>query len=157
MALARGGIERRKQLIGRIHPRLRQCIEQRRFACVGVTNQRDRNHVVARARTPARAPLLFRLLQPLAQPLYSDADQAAIDLDLFLARAAGFSESSALALQVRPAAHQARRKVLQLRQLDLQLAFAALRALREDVQDERGAIEYPKAERPLQIALLRRR
>jgi len=45
---------------------------------------------------------------------------------------------------------------LQLRQLDLQLAFAALRTLREDVQDERGTIEHPKSERLLKIALLSR-
>jgi len=47
--------------------------------------------------------------------------------------------------------------VLQLRELDLQLAFAALRPLRKDVQNQRGAVEHPNAERLLQIALLRRR
>jgi len=58
---------------------------------------------------------------------------------------------------VRPAAHQARRQALELRELHLQLAFGGLRALREDVQDEIGAVHHDAPELLLQVALLRRR
>ena len=57
------------------------------------------------------------------------ADHAAVELDLRFARAAARADAAALALQVGPAPHQPRRQVLQPRQLDLQLAFVALRAL----------------------------
>jgi hypothetical protein len=44
--------------------------------------------------------------------------------------------------------------MLQLRQLDLQLAFGALRALREDVEDEAHAIDDAAVQRALEVALL---
>jgi hypothetical protein len=46
--------------------------------------------------------------------------------------------------------------VLELGDFDLQLAFAALGALREDLQDQQFAVEHCDLERPLQVALLRR-
>ena len=73
--------------------------------------------------------------------------QPPVDLELLLARAAGLADAAALALQVGPAAHQPRRQVLELRELDLQLAFAASRALREDVQDQLGAVEHAAVQR----------
>ena len=44
-----------------------------------------------------------------------------------------------------------------LRQLDLQLALAGARTLRENIEDERRAVEYRAAGQLLQIAHLRRR
>ena len=61
-----------------------------------------------------------------------------------------------LALQVGPAAHQPRAEVLQPRQLDLQLAFVAARALGEDLEDQEGAVVDRQAELALEVALLRR-
>lgn len=46
--------------------------------------------------------------------------------------------------------------MLQLGKLDLQLALAAARALREDVDDEFGTVGDPDLPEPLQIALLYR-
>jgi hypothetical protein len=54
-----------------------------------------------------------------------------------------------------PAADKPRGEVLELRQLDLQLAFRALGPLREDVEDEAGAIDDATIEFALEIALLR--
>ena len=45
--------------------------------------------------------------------------------------------------------------MLELRELDLQLAFGALRALREDVEDQADAIDDAALERALEVALLR--
>src|SRR5207247_1988886 len=47
--------------------------------------------------------------------------------------------------------------VRELRQLDLELAFGAARALGEDVEDERGAVDHLDAERLAEVALLDRR
>ena len=57
----------------------------------------------------------------------------------------------------RPGADQPRQQVFQLRELDLQLAFARPRAPREDVEDQLRAIDDAALEPLLQLAQLRRR
>ena len=47
--------------------------------------------------------------------------------------------------------------MLQLGQLDLQLAFVALGAQREDIQDQRDPVDHAQVEQPFQVALLGRR
>jgi hypothetical protein len=63
-------------------------------------------------------------------------------------------DAALLALEVGPAAHQARRQVTELRELDLELALGAPRPPREDVEDEAGAVEHALADQPLEVALL---
>jgi hypothetical protein len=46
--------------------------------------------------------------------------------------------------------------MLELRDLDLQLALAALGALGKDLQDEQFAVEDRHVQRPFEVALLRR-
>ena len=46
--------------------------------------------------------------------------------------------------------------MLQLSQLDLQLAFVALGAQREDIQDQRDPVDHAQVEQPFQVALLGR-
>jgi hypothetical protein len=46
--------------------------------------------------------------------------------------------------------------VLELRQLDLQLAFVRARALREDVEDQAGAVDHAALGEFLEIAFLHR-
>jgi hypothetical protein len=58
---------------------------------------------------------------------------------------------------MRPSAHEARRHVLQLRELDLQLAFVRARALREDVENQPRAIDDAALGEFFEIALLHRR
>src|SRR5581483_436865 len=75
-------------------------------------------------------------------------------------RLAGTGEAdaaAALALEMRPSAHEARREMLQLRELDLQFAFVRARALGEDVEDQSRAIEHAALQELLEIALLARR
>ena len=83
------------------------------------------------------------------------AEQPAVGLELGLARPAQ-ADAALLSLEVGPAAHQARRQVLELGQFDLQLALEGARAQREDIQDQAGAVDDPALQRPLEIALLRR-
>ena len=107
-----------------------------------------------RARAPLHLAPVLQLIELAAQLGYALADGAPVQLDLLLAGSAGLAEAAALALEVRPAAHQARRQVLELRQLDLELALARARALPEDLQDQLGAVEHAAAELPFEVALL---
>ena len=89
--------------------------------------------------------------------LHALAEQAAVGLELRFAGTAIADAATALALEVGPAAHQARGDVLELRELDFELAFVAARALREDVEDQSRAIEHAALDELFEIAFLRGR
>ena len=84
------------------------------------------------------------------------AGQAAVGLDLGLARAPG-ADAAAEALEVGPQAAHAGEVVLQLGELDLQLALGAVGVGGEDVEDHGRAVDHRDAERLLEVALLARR
>ncbi len=67
------------------------------------------------------------------------------------------ADAAALTLEVAPAPDQPRRQVLQARELDLQLAFVALGARAEDLENQHRAIGDRDSEMALEVALLRRR
>src|SRR5688572_3152273 len=150
----RGRIQGGEQLVGGVGVGVRKRIEQRRLAGVGIADDRDRKHIAPDARAALHGALLLQLIQLSLQDLDSCCDVAPIELQLLLARTAGLAQAAALALEVAPAAHQPCRKMLQARELHLQLALAGLRALREDLQDQLGAIEHAALQRLLQVALL---
>ena len=60
-------------------------------------------------------------------------------------------------LEVRPQAAHPREVVLELRELDLELALGAVRVRGEDVEDDRRAVDHRDPERRLEVALLARR
>ena len=72
------------------------------------------------------------------------------------AGATPIANATSLTLQVRPATHQPGGHVLQARQLNLQLAFVALGARGEYVQDQAGTVGHGHAQMSFQIALLSR-
>ena len=154
--LARGGVERGKQLVGRIRARLDQRVEQRRLAGVGVADQRNVERALALALAALRLALALDLGEALLGALDRFADHAAVQFDLRLAGAAAAADAALLALQVAPAAHQARAEVLQARQFDLQLALVAAGALGEDFKNQQRAVVDRQADGALQIALLHR-
>ena len=55
-----------------------------------------------------------------------------------------------------PQAAHARQVVLELRELDLELALGAPRVLREDVEDQLGPVDDTQLERVLEASLLAR-
>ncbi len=131
-------------------------VQQRGLAGVGVARQRDRRQVRALALGAHRAA---RGLRPLQAPLERGdpvARQAAVGLDLALARAPG-ADTGAQALEMGPQAAHAGEVVLELRQLDLQLALGGVRVPGEDVEDHRGAVQHGHPHLLLEVALLPRR
>ena len=131
-------------------------IEQRRLAGVGVADQRDRRHrrlVPPLAQLRAAAADRVDLLRQDADAV---ADAAAVGFELGFAGAAR-ADAAAQPRQRVARSDQPRHQVLELRELDLQLAFPRARAAREDVEDELRAIDDLAIERAFEIAQLRRR
>ena len=150
-------VERGKQHVGLQHARAGHAVEQRRFAGIGVADQRGDRVRHARAAVAVElAPLLdlVELRLDARDPL---ADQAAIDFELAFARPAEKAEAAALALQMCPAFHQPAALIGQMRQLDLERALLGVRPAAEDFQDQPGAVEHLGVPRLLQVALLHRR
>src|SRR5690606_22103185 len=94
------------------------------------------------------------LFQSLEDGLFALAQLAAIEFDLFLTRATAGTDTALLPFQVGPAAHQARHRVLDLRQLDLQLAFVGTSALGKDIKDQANAVNHPALQGLFKVALL---
>ena len=155
MMLPHRGIERREQLVGDVGIGAGQRAEQRRLAGVGVARPAPATESGISARCCAAGlALLFDLLESRGQRLDALAEQAAVGFELGFAGTAIADAATALALEVGPAAHQARGDVLELRELHFELAFVAARALREDVEDQSRAIEHAPLDELLEIAFL---
>ncbi len=149
-------IERCEELVGRIRLRPRQPIEQRRLAGVRVPDECDGRNRRALALAACRLALGHDFIEAAVQCLDPVAEQAAVRFELSFTRTAK-SDTALLALQVSPSPDEPRCEMLELRELHLKLAFEAPRALREDVENESGAIEHTAFEERLEVALLTRR
>ena len=134
----------------------RERVQERRLADVRVAGERDARHLVALALTAHRRALLAQLAQAAAQQRDAGARQPPVGLELRLARASR-ADAAAEALEVLPHAAHALEVVLQLRQLDLELARRRVRVQREDVEDHARAVDDAHRELVLQRALLARR
>ena len=96
--------------------------------------------LAARAPAPALLALLGELLELALEVRDAVLGAAAADLQLRLARAAP-ADAAGEARERVVLLREARHRVLELRQLDLQLAVPALGALGEDVEDELRAVD----------------
>ena len=136
-------------------------VEQRRLAGVGVAGEGDARQRGALAPGPHHAAVALEPRQAPAQRGDAVAGQAAVGLDLALARAPGADAAvhpaGAEALEVGPEPPHAGHVVFELGQLDLQLALGRVGVVGEDVEDHRGAVDHRHAERRLEVALLARR
>ena len=81
--------------------------------------------------------------------------QPPVGLQLRLARASQ-ADAALLPLEVGPSAHQARRQVRELRELHLQLAFEAARALRKYVENQPVTVQNSTICELLEVAFLAR-
>src|SRR5690606_7858185 len=105
-------------------------------------DQRHGRHRDLRPRAAAGLALLLQLLEAAREQAHALPDQPPVAFELRFTRAAQADAAAALALEVGPAAHEARGDVLQLGEFDLQLALVAACAQREDVEDQAIAVEH---------------
>src|SRR5262249_18106474 len=118
---ARGRVERREQPVLGERPGAGQRVEQRRLPGVGVAHERNGERPTALPRAALHLAAALELAELVLEHLDARGDEAPVDLELGLAHPRQESLAAALALEVRPAAYQPRRSVLELRELDLQL------------------------------------
>ena len=123
------------------------------FTGVGVADERDDGDALAGALSAVEGPLLSHFLDLALEAGDALADEAAVGLKLGLAGAAG-ADAGAEAFEVGPLAAQPGEDVFVLGKLDLEAAFACVGVLREDIEDEGGAVENLDVERLLEVALL---
>jgi hypothetical protein len=135
---------------------MRQRVEQRRLAGIGVANQRNAEHIATHPRLALHATLARQLGQALLQQLDPIAKQAAVGLQLLFTRPP-HADATALPFQVSPAANQPGRQMLQLRQFDLQLALGARGPQGKNIENQTGAVDDAAFQQAFQIALLGRR
>src|SRR5262249_25553663 len=148
--------ERREELVRGECLRTRKPVEERGLAGIRVADQSYRAHLCAAPRAPLCGALALDARQPLPQNLCPNAEEPAVGLEL---RFAGPTQSDAafLPLEVGPAADQPCQLMLDLRELDLELALGAARPQREDVEDQARTVDDAALERALKVALLRSR
>ena len=150
------GIEGGEELVLHQHRGVGEGVEQRRLAGVGVADDGEDRQAAVVALPPAQVAVLGEAGHPPLQRGDPVAHPAAVDLQLGLAGAAA-ADAAGQARERVVAPGQARVEVLELRQLHLQLAVGALRPLREDVEDQLGAVEDLEAGGLGDVAGLRRR
>ena len=135
-----------------------QRVEQGRLAGVGVAGEGDPRQRGALAPGAHHAAVALEPAEAPAQRRDPVAGEAAVGLDLALARAPGADAAvSPEALEVGPEPPHAGQVVFELGQLDLQLALGRVGVVGEDVEDHRGAVDHRHPERRLEVALLARR
>ena len=150
---ARGGVQRGEQFVLGQDFRAGEGVEQRGFARVRVTHDGRERPEIALASVALRGALA------------ADDVEFARDLgDAVLhAAAVGFqlrftipahADAALLPGQVAPVPRQAREQVMQLREFNLQLALAGAGALRENVENQRSAVEHLAIEHDFEIAAL---
>ena len=129
-------------------------VEERRLAGVGVADDGDDGELAPLPPAAADLPLAREVGDAPVEVGDAVADAPAVDFQLRLARPA----SADAARQPRErvvALAEARKEVLELRELDLQLAVGALGALGEDVQNQLSAVEDLEARLLGDVAALR--
>ena len=103
---------------------------------------------------PRRA-LAAEPFEPPAKQRRPSPREPAVRLELRLAGAPR-ADAAAEPLEVLPHAAHAREVVLELRELDLELSLGRHRVLREDVEDQLGAVDDARLQRVFEHPLLRR-
>src|SRR5439155_26632498 len=131
----------------------RERVQERRLARVRVAGERDRRHLRARTLLPPRRALTFELLEARLQHRDAAPRHPPVALELRLAGPAR-TDAAAQPLEVLPQPAHARQVVLELGELDLELALGRDRVLGEDVEDQLRPVDDARVERVLEVPLL---
>ena len=136
-------------------------VQERRLADVRVAGERDDRRPLRAAALRRRPRCLPSSRRRRRRSVIAAPREPAVGLELRLAGAARAdagperARAAAEALEVLPHAPHARQVVLELRELDLELALGAHGVLGEDVEDQLRAVDDARVERVLERALLR--
>jgi succinyl-diaminopimelate desuccinylase len=128
-------------------------VQERRLPDVRVPGERNGWDTRAPALLPASRALSREPAKTLLQQRDPRPCETAVRLELALARAAG-SDTTTETLEVVPHPAHPREVVFELCQLDLELPLGASRMLREDVEDQLGAVDDPGLQRVFERSLL---
>jgi hypothetical protein len=131
-------IEGCERLVGDERIAAREPVEQRRFSGVRITD--ERNERLAAVAGAANRALPAHAFELAAQHADARADAAAIDFQLRFPGPTG-ADAAAQTRKVGTDADEIRLAVAQLRELDLQLPFAAARVTRKDIEDEHRPVD----------------
>src|SRR5699024_1291812 len=138
-------------------------VEQGRLAGIGVAGDRDGGHRAAESGGAAGVAVGLHPLDLALELGDARVDAATVELDLRLTGPAGPHTHAPGRLTAGLTGHrltpatEARQEVLELRELDLGLALAALGVLGEDVEDQRGPVDDLDLDDVLEGAPLARR
>ena len=136
----RARVERGEELVFGEHVGIGERVEERALAGVGVAHDRDHRHVESAAPAATLLALLGQRLELRFEVRQALACPPATDFELRFTGAAPADTAGETRERV-VFLPQPRERVLELGELDLQLAVARLCALREDIEDELGAID----------------
>jgi hypothetical protein len=150
-----GGIERGEEFVLGEDAGAREAVEEGGLSGVRVADDGREGPLVALASVALGLPLATHDIEFVADAVDAFLGLAAVGFELGFAFAADGSEPTALTGKVGPEAGEAWEEVLELGELDLELAFAGAGALGEDLEDQGGPVEDLAAERFLQIPGLR--
>src|SRR6185503_9443209 len=128
-------VERLEEPVVDGHRSIRERVQKSGLARVRVPGERDHRGLRASSRLTLRVPAALELLQSAPELADPPASEPPVRLELRLAGAPR-PDSASKALEVLPQAAHPREVVLELGQLDLELALGARRVLREDVEDQ---------------------
>jgi hypothetical protein len=148
-------IEGVEQAVAHTDIRAGEHVQERRLAGVGVAHERNRRQRCALALGTLHGARALDVLQTAAQGRDPVTRQAAVGLDLGLPWAPR-ADATAEALEVAPQPAHAGEVVLELGELDLELALSAMGVGSEDVEDDCGAVDDRHPEGLFEVALLAR-
>ena len=148
-----GRVQRVEQAVPNSDLGAGQRVQQRRLPGVGVARECDPRQVGALAFGPHHRPVRADVDELALQCGDPVAREPAVGLDLGLARSSG-ADAATEPLQVGPQPAHAREVVLQLGELDLELALGGVRVGGEDIQDHGGPVDHRHPDCLLEIALL---
>ncbi|MNZ63159.1 hypothetical protein D3C78_812990 [compost metagenome] len=150
---AQGRVQRGKQLVSRVHVGFRHVIEERGFTGVGIAHQGHGRNI----RTGTAASRLFALTAHFFQAALdlpqANPEQTTVGFQLGFTRAT-HADTASLALKVGPATNQPGAHVVKLGQFYLELAFMGAGALRENIENQTGAVDHATLEDPFEVTFL---
>jgi len=138
---ARGGIEGGEEFVFGEDGRAGEGVEESGFAGVGVADDGGEGPLLAETALALGGALAADEVEVFDDAVDAFLDFAAVGFELGFAFAAAHADAAFLAGEMAPVAGEAGEEVLELGELDLELAFAGAGALGKDIEDQGSAVE----------------